>query len=100
VYDNILPYGFIGLAIARTEATQSATVAYNTTSAISPNTTSTTATTSGITTRYGWALGAGVDWAFSPSMFLRAEYEFMDFVSPNDIKLHISTLRGSVGVRF
>jgi opacity protein-like surface antigen len=100
VYENILPYGFIGLAIARTEATQSATVAYNTTSAISPNTTSATATSSDITTRYGWALGAGVDWMVSPSMFLRAEYEFMDFVRPSDIKLHISTLRGAIGLRF
>jgi len=100
VYDNFLPYGFIGLAIARTAATQSATVAYNITAQTDPNTTTITATNSSVTTRYGWALGAGVDWMVSPSMFLRAEYEFMDFVSPSDIKLHISTLRGSVGVKF
>ena len=50
---------------------------------------------------YGYAAGAGLDYMLSPTFFLRAEYEFIQFmrvVSGN--KSTINSVRGAIGIRF
>jgi outer membrane immunogenic protein len=38
---------------------------------------------SGGTTQYGWTVGGGVEYAFTPNWSARAEYDFADFPSRN-----------------
>jgi opacity protein-like surface antigen len=60
---------------------------------------------------YGWAAGAGVDIMLTGSIFVRGEYEFVQFTSsgtapvtgnnePLDHQLNLNTFRGAVGFKF
>ena len=80
VFGNVLPYGFAGLAVARTDLTR-------------------TFGTSGVYS-YGWALGAGLDWAVLPNLFLRAEYEYVGLGRVEDVQMHVSTVRGAVAWKY
>ena len=48
----------------------------------------------------GVVAGIGVDWAITPGMFLRAEWEFIAFASVNGARTNINTANVGVGVRF
>jgi outer membrane immunogenic protein len=99
VIDNWLPYGFVGLAIGRTQASQSASLSYTpnggggTVTAVSSN-------DDGGKFQYGWALGAGVDWSITPAIFLRAEYEYIQLNQADSINIRLSSVRAGLGVRF
>ena len=98
VFDNWLPYGFVGLAIARAETSQSATLSY-TAGGVTVGPLTASQNDNGHI-QYGWALGAGVDWAITPSLFLRAEYEYMQFNEFDSIKLRMNSARAGLGMRF
>jgi outer membrane immunogenic protein len=102
VFDNIMPYGFVGLALVRGDVVRSATVDLVATRAASPTLAlnQTQAITSANTVGYGYALGLGADWAILPNVFLRAEYEYMSFGEIKDIKLQIQTARIGAGLKF
>jgi len=96
VYDNWLPYGFVGLAIGRTQVSQSVSVAYS-----NGGPTAVAALSKDENNfQYGWALGAGVDWAITSGVFLRAEYEYTQLMELDGITIRANSARGAVGVRF
>jgi outer membrane immunogenic protein len=64
-------------------------------------------------TRWGWLIGAGLEWAFTPSWSLKLEYNFMDFGSerlnfalagggtvPFDIDQHVHVIKAGINWRF
>jgi opacity protein-like surface antigen len=48
----------------------------------------------------GVVAGAGVDWAVTPGLFLRAEWEFIAFASVNGARNNINTASVGLGLRF
>lgn len=102
VFDNIMPYGFVGLALMRSDVVRSANVNLTATQVGFPDLAlnQTQAVTSTDVVSYGWALGLGADWAILPNLFLRAEYEYINFGDVKDVKLQMQTARLGVGVKF
>jgi opacity protein-like surface antigen len=49
---------------------------------------------------YGYAVGAGMDIAVLPNVFLRAEGEFVQFSAPANIDAYVGSFRGAVGLKF
>jgi outer membrane immunogenic protein len=101
--DNLLPYATIGLAFGRADITRTATVDGTETD---PNTSSTvpfffsSSETRKNTWIYGWAAGGGVDYLITPNIFVRAEYEYVNFTTVAGIKAAISTARVGGALRF
>jgi opacity protein-like surface antigen len=99
VFDNWMPYALFGIAVGRTESVQTAAVSYDTvpsTGLVGP----VTASASQSNIRYGWALGAGLDWAVLPNVFVRGEYEYVDLGNLQGLALHVNSVRGGVGMKF
>jgi outer membrane immunogenic protein len=48
----------------------------------------------------GVVAGIGADWAITPGMFLRAEWEFIAFASVNGARNNLNTANLGIGVRF
>jgi len=86
---RFLPYAMVGAAFGRIDTTHTAVAVTGVqTESISDFT-------------YGYAGGLGVDVAVLPSMFLRGEWEWVGFVPVSEHNdLHVSTVRGAVGMRF
>lgn len=98
---SFLPYAFAGIGMGRGETDRNVSAEY-----------SSYDTTTGVTTAgpvynrgertnqflYGFSLGAGVDWMLFGGMFLRAEYEYLQFTS--SINTSIQTVRGGIGYKF
>ena len=110
---NFLPYGFAGLAIGRanvnvTETTSGvqtptlcggvACIPPATPPAPTPFSFSGTAGTSS-EWLYGLTVGAGLDVALTHNIFLRAEYEYVQF-RPVGITIGINTVRAGAGIKF
>jgi opacity protein-like surface antigen len=49
---------------------------------------------------YGFTLGMGVDIQLTPSVFFRAEYEFIQFPDISDFRVAMNSVRGGLGVKF
>ena len=48
----------------------------------------------------GYAAGAGVDIALMPNVFLRGEFEWLQFSNLPDVKANIATGRVAAGLKF
>lgn len=48
----------------------------------------------------GFAVGAGIDYSITPNVFLRAEYQYVLFDEFGDHRMHVSTIRSALGVKF
>ena len=48
----------------------------------------------------GVAAGLGADWAVTPSIFMRAEWEFIAFASVNGARNNLNTANVGIGLRF
>jgi outer membrane immunogenic protein len=111
VLGNVLPYGFVGFAVGLAN--------YNiTTSAIQGQSSETPpfpCVPNGGTCQffnfsnsagqngallYGFSAGAGVDWAVTPNIFLRGEFEFVQFTPIAGINPVIYTARVGGGFKF
>jgi opacity protein-like surface antigen len=104
VIGNLLPYGFAGVAIGRAN--------YNVTSTIFGQqitpTTPPTVTPFGFSNSagqsnallYGYSVGLGLDWALTPNLFLRSEFEFVQFVPLDSITVNIISARAGAGLKF
>jgi opacity protein-like surface antigen len=100
---NFLPYGFVGFAIGRADVTQSARVIATGTSTTGGPPYSFDDTKSLIRSgdfAYGYTAGFGVDMALMQNIFVRAEYEYIQFGAFNDLKTHIQTARIGAGFKF
>lgn len=111
---NFLPYGFLGIAVGRANVSRSATVAVQTTDIPDPQTPPAppltplvfapyNATTVGAQDgvfAYGFTAGLGVDVALLQNLFLRGEWEWVQFAPIKDVKVYSSTGRAAVGLKF
>lgn len=48
----------------------------------------------------GFVAGLGIDWGITPSVFLRAEWEYIGFATLNGINSQINTGQLGIGLRF
>jgi opacity protein-like surface antigen len=115
VFDSFLPYGFAGLALGRGDyavtslvfGQQNASTASAPIIPCNPAVTVTcvdynypnSAGRQGILL-YGFSVGGGFDWALTANMFLRAEYEFIQFAEIGGITASISSARVGAGLKF
>lgn len=109
---QFLPYAFGGLAIGRADFSRSATVGYTVEDKPDtqvppippnppPNFGPLTNSESGSNTiAYGFAAGLGVDVSILPNVFLRAEWEYVQFAPIHDISVNINTGRVGIGLKF
>ena len=99
---SFMPYGFVGLAIARADVSRSATVSlFNPPSrSTSSYFTETRTETKSGDFAYGYAAGFGLDICLWNNLFVRGEYEYVGFGAFNDIKMHIHTVRARRPLKF
>jgi len=100
-----LPYAVVGVAVGRFNDATSVTVIDAMTQLPLPGTFLGTFQQSGSDGRknifaFGVAAGLGVDWAITPSVFLRAEWEFIGFNHVNDVRPDVQLGQLGIGVRF
>lgn len=111
-FDRFMPYGFAGLAVGRADVSRFATLAGSTI------TTTTTDTPPVVTTgclclprdpqsisqggliAYGFTAGLGVDVALMQNLFVRAEWEFIEFPNVADFRVQVNSARVGVGLKF
>src|SRR5579863_1519270 len=111
VMDNFLPYGFVGFAIGRANIMKSATVSDIETSDSTGNVigclggtlpacslTDTDNRTNQFI--YGYSAGLGMDWALTQNIFLRGEYEYIQFVNLGGLDLYLNNVRLGGGFKF
>src|SRR5262249_26657877 len=102
-FGRFMPYVMLGLAGGRVETHRSATV-----SAIVANPADGTTFQYGPISKtvdkagyaFGYAAGAGVDIALLPNVFVRGEFEWVQFSNLPDMKAEITTGRVAAGVKF
>jgi len=101
-FGQFLPYAVLGVAAGRVDVDRTASV-----DMISLDTNGTltgslkdTRTDSRSTFAYGLVAGAGIDAMIMPNMFLRAEYEFVQFSPIDGIKANLQTGRVGLGMKF
>ncbi len=101
--DRIMPYAFIGAALGRanvsrtSQFTQVLNNGVNITGSLTNN--PLTESRSGAFV-YGVAFGLGVEATILPNMFLRAEYEYVQFAPIYDMKVNVSSGRVGLGLKF
>jgi outer membrane immunogenic protein len=106
---NFLPYGFVGLALGRADVNiAETTVVEQNPPASGPCSASPTCaifTLPGSAGKdgewlYGVAVGAGLDVALTHNVFLRGEYEYVQFAPVVGVMLDINTVRVGGGIKF
>jgi outer membrane immunogenic protein len=100
-YENFLPYAMVGLAVGWAQTTRSATVS-GTPSSGSPGGAPfvTTNSTEGLPILWGYSAGIGTDILVTSNVFLRAEYEFVQFLTASNVRANVNAVRGGLGLRF
>jgi opacity protein-like surface antigen len=101
VIGNFMPYAMIGLAAGRADTVQTATVSAVQT--VPPNATlgPFVATSPRSPFIYGYAAGLGVDMALMQHLFIRAEYEFVQFFPySSGTVAALNTFRLGAGLKF
>jgi len=111
-FDRFMPYAFGGLAVGLVDVSRSATLAGST------KTTTTTTTPPVITTvpldlprdpqsqvqnglfAYGFTAGLGLEVALLQNVFVRGEWEFIEFPNISDMRVEVNSVRAAVGLKF
>jgi len=106
---NFLPYAFAGLAVGHADLNISATAfgvqnpplgcPAATNPPCVPFSFTGTAGKNG-EWLYGFTVGAGLDVALTRNVFLRAEYEFVQFSPVDKLQVNVNTARGGLAVKF
>jgi outer membrane immunogenic protein len=108
-YDRFLPYGFAGLAVGRADIAHSTSVTgTKTTTPPAPGVPVTGALLLPRNPQseekselvYGFTAGLGVDVGILPNMFLRAEWEFVQFPDVSDFRVTTNSVHVGLGLRF
>jgi outer membrane immunogenic protein len=111
VFGNFLPYGFAGLALGRGSYAVSSEVSGQQSTATPPVLPCTVgptcvdfdflnSTAKSSTLLYGFAVGGGFDMAVTQNIFVRAEYEFIQFAPVANITATVSSARVGAGFKF
>jgi opacity protein-like surface antigen len=99
VMGRFLPYAMLGFAFGRVETIHSASViAFDQPSGAAYVPLFSTETKANYA--IGYAVGAGIDMAVLPNVFLRAEVDWVQFTNLPDEKAHITTGRVAAGMKF
>jgi outer membrane immunogenic protein len=108
---NFLPYGFAGVAVGHANVNIAATVfgqenppavgACLSTN-VPPCTPFSFTGTAGKNGEWmvGFTFGGGLDVALTRNVFLRAEYEYVQFAPIANLIVDVSTVRGGLGIKF
>jgi outer membrane immunogenic protein len=105
---QFLPYGFLGVAVARADVSRSATVSWVRTDfpdagVQPPINASGSGTQSDIQNGgfyFGYAAGIGMDVFVMPNAFLRGEWEFVQVPNVKGMAVNLNNVRLAVGVKF
>ncbi len=110
VFGNFLPYGFAGFALGRGSYSITSDVSGQQNSAGGVPCTENGTTCidydypnsvgKASTLLYGFSVGGGFDMALTQNIFLRAEYEFVQFAPVANITAKISSARVGAGFKF
>jgi outer membrane immunogenic protein len=122
VVGNLLPYGFVGFAVGRASysvaTTADVTQSTSTTSTPDFRCAGIATTPQGIATPtcqdflfsnsagqnnallWGFSAGGGLDWALTQNVFVRGEFDFVQFAPISNISLAIISGRVGVGYKF
>jgi outer membrane immunogenic protein len=114
VVGNLLPYGFIGMAVGRASSSVTTQVNFeqNTLASSFPCPTGTSAIPTCLdfavpnsagqsnALLWGYSVGAGLDWALTQNIFLRGEFEFVQFAPISTISIAIISGRVGAGYKF
>ena len=116
VVGNLLPYGFIGMAVGR--ASYSVTTVADVAQPQGTSTTDVSCLNIGKSTPtcqflsfansagqnnallWGYTVGAGLDWALTPNIFVRGEFEFVQFAPISSIAVSVASGRVGAGFKF
>lgn len=105
-FDRFLPYATAGVALGRASYVTTASVGYDAPDYLgttvptppSPGAWSDSASSGRSNALiYGWSAGLGMDVALTHNIFLRAEYEYIQF---SQMKLNLNNARAGIGVKF
>ena len=115
VVGNLLPYGFIGMAVGRASYSVTSRV-FGFQSSANPPFDANGACNTNLPTcsffdfsnsagqnnalLWGYTVGAGLDWAFTPNIFARGEFEFVQFAPITNIAVSVASGRVGAGFKF
>ena len=115
-FGNLLPYGFGGVSISQINAAKSVNVNYcgqeSPYTCANPPPPSVPPPPAPIGANwtlsnqvngkwyFGYVAGLGLDYALTQNLFLRAEYQYIQFGAPENIRLSASSVRVGAGVKF
>jgi opacity protein-like surface antigen len=101
VVGNLLPYGFIGVVVGSGNYSVSTNVDLTCTGGGScvgfPQTPGAGQSNALL---YGLSVGGGLEWALTQNVFLRGEFEFVQFADINSISVSLFSARVGAGFKF
>ena len=101
---NFLPYGFAGFALgnANVNVTETVTLTQNSTNPLIPHGPFMFTGTAGKNDEwlYGFTVGGGLDYALTHHIFVRGEYEYVQFQSVAGTDISVNTVRLGAGIKF
>lgn len=107
VVGNLLPYGFVGFVVGRGDYSVSATTDASCTNPTPPPSNLecqgfpiTSSSSRSNAFLYGGTVGVGLDWAITPNLFLRGEFEYIVFTPLASIDVTVINARVGAGVKF
>jgi outer membrane immunogenic protein len=105
VMGHFMPYALVGFVAGRANITNSATVTETETDISSGTLTGALAPTTDANSQsakfiYGYSAGLGLDVALSRNIFLRGEYEYVQFFGLGGMQLYLNTVRVGGGFKF
>ncbi|MGB6541588.1 MAG: outer membrane beta-barrel protein [Xanthobacteraceae bacterium] len=107
VVGNLLPYGFVGFVVGRGDYSVSATTDATCTNPNPPPSAGecqgfpiTSSASNSNAFLYGGSVGFGLDWAITPNLFLRGEFEYIVFTPLASINVSVINARVGAGVKF
>jgi outer membrane immunogenic protein len=104
--DQFMPYGLLGFVVGRADIIKSVTVTETETTLPLPGVISgglgPTTNTEGQSGKiiYGYSAGLGLDVALTPNIFMRAEYEYIQFFGLGGTQFYLNNARAGIGLKF
>jgi outer membrane immunogenic protein len=101
VMGRFMPYALLGVAVGRAEITRFTDVtSIISAPSVAPFTFSQNQSETTTKFIYGYAAGLGIDVALMSNLFVRAEWEYVQFTNVNDTKLYLNSGRLAAAVKF
>jgi outer membrane immunogenic protein len=101
---SFMPYATFGLAIGRMDINRTVLVTPSVTSNSPPGTVAPSpfTVTENLTNQmgYGFAAGLGIDYCLMANLFIRAEYEYVQFMDFQGLNAHMHNLRVGAAFKF